>query len=862
MVNSLLFFVSPNPRLCLGRTSKYSLDRVDFSAGISKRPRVALRPRATPNFTLSSSLQTETNLQNAASQAPNNKNNSPILLDVTGMMCGACVSRVKSVLSADERVESAVVNMLTETAAVKLKPEALLEGEMSGSIAKSLAKRLSECGFEAKERVSGSGVAENVKKWKDMAKKKEALIVKSRNRVLFAWTLVALCCGSHASHILHSLGIHVGHGSFLEVLHSSYVKGGLALVALLGPGRDLLVDGLMAFKKGSPNMNSLVGFGSVAAFIISAISLLNPELEWDASFFEEPVMLLGFVLLGRSLEEKARIRASSDMNELLSLMSTQSRLVISSSDSNNPTETVLCSDAICTDVPTDDVRVGDTVLVLPGETIPVDGRVLAGRSVVDESMLTGESLPVFKEEGLKVSAGTINWDGPLRIEALSTGSNSTISRIIRMVEDAQGNEAPIQRLADSIAGPFVYSVMTISAVTFAFWYFIGSHVFPDVLLNDIAGPDGDPLLLSLKLSVDVLVVSCPCALGLATPTAILVGTSLGAKQGLLIRGGDVLERLASINYVALDKTGTLTEGTPTVSAVASISYKESEILQMAAAVEKTALHPIARAIVNKAESLKLTIPVTRGQLTEPGFGTLAEVDGSLVAVGSLDWVQERFQRRTSMSDLKRSGNRREGIIGAIAISDGLRHDAESTVIRLQQNGIKTVLLSGDREEAVATIANRVGISSEYINASLTPRQKSKAISSLQAAGHRVAMVGDGINDAPSLALADVGIAIQNEAQENAASDVASIVLLGNRLSQVVDALDLSRATMAKVYQNLSWAIAYNVVAIPIAAGALLPHYDFAMTPSLSGGLMALSSIFVVTNSLLLQLHRSETERTR
>ncbi|KAJ6330384.1 hypothetical protein OIU76_009069 [Salix suchowensis] len=543
-------------------------------------------------------------------------------------------------------------------------------------------------------------------------------------------------------------------------------------------------------------------------------------------------------------------------------MSTQSRLVISSSDSNNPTETVLCSDAICTDIPTDDVRVGDTVLVLPGETIPVDGRVLAGRSVVDESMLTGESLPVFKEEGLKVSAGTINWDGPLRIEALSTGSNSTISRIIRMVEDAQGNEAPIQRLADSIAGPFVYSVMTISAVTFAFWYFIGSHVFPDVLLNDIAGPDGDPLLLSLKLSVDVLVVSCPCALGLATPTAILVGTSLGAKQGLLIRGGDVLERLASINYVALDKTGTLTEGTPTVSAVASISYKESEILQMAAAVEKTALHPIARAIVNKAESLKLTIPVTRGQLTEPGFGTLAEVDGSLVAVGSLDWVQERFQRRTSMSDLKRSGNRREGIIGAIAISDGLRHDAESTVIRLQQNGIKTVLLSGDREEAVATIANRVGISSEYINASLTPRQKSKAISSLQAAGHRVAMVGDGINDAPSLALADVGIAIQNEAQENAASDVASIVLLGNRLSQVVDALDLSRATMAKVYQNLSWAIAYNVVAIPIAAGALLPHYDFAMTPSLSGGLMALSSIFVVTNSLLLQLHRSETERTR
>nr|TKR99638.1 hypothetical protein D5086_0000190680 [Populus alba] len=393
------------------------------------------------------------------------------------MMCGACVSRVKSVLSADERVESAVVNMLTETGAVKLKPEALLEGEMSGSVAESLAKRLSECGFEAKKRVSGSGVAENVKMWEDMIKKKE-LIVKSRNSVLFAWTLVALCCGSHAFHILHSLGIHAGHGSFRR----------------------------------------------------------------------------------------------------------------------------------CCIVP-----------------------------------------------------GTINWDGPLRIEALSFGSDSTISSIICMVEDAQGNEVPIQRLADSIAGPFVYSVMTISAVTFSFWYYTGSHFFPDVLLNDIAGPDGDPLLLSLKLSVDVL-------------------------------------------------TGTLTEGKPAVSAVSSISYEESEILQMADAVEKTALHPIARAIVNKAESLKLTIPVTRGQLTEPGFGTLAEVDGSLVAVGSLDWVQERFQRRTGMSDLKDLetevmyqssegmssssysktvvyvGREGEGIIGAVAISNGLCHDAESTVIRLQHNG--------------------------------------------------------------------------------------------------------------------------------------------------------------------------------
>ncbi|KVI01484.1 Cation-transporting P-type ATPase [Cynara cardunculus var. scolymus] len=812
------------------------------------------------------------------SQQPGREVHPSVLLDVTGMMCGACVSRVKSILSSDERVESVVVNMLTETAAIRLTADA----EVSGvNAAEEFARRLTECGFPSNRRASGLGIEEKVRKWKETVARKEALMIESRNRVVFAWTLVALCCGSHASHIMHSLGIHIGHGALMEILHNSYFKGSLAVGALLGPGRDLLSDGLTAFFKGSPNMNSLVGFGSIAAFMISAISLLNPELGWDATFFDEPVMLLGFVLLGRSLEERARLRASSDMNELLSLISTQSRLVISSSESDKSADSILSSDSICIEVPTDDIRVGDLVLVLPGETIPVDGRVIAGRSVVDESMLTGESLPVFKEGGLLVSAGTINWDGPLKVEASSTGSNSTITKIVKMgtdplpslanvvgkfldnacvyslttVEDAQGREAPIQRLADSIAGPFVYSVMTLSVATFAFWYYVGVNVFPDVLLNDISGPEGNPLLLSLKLSTDVLVVSCPCALGLATPTAILVGTSLGAKQGLLIRGGDVLERLSGIDIVTLDKlvaklynvgfklqwskiadlslirnyqTGTLTEGKPAVSAVASFSHGEAEILQLAAAVEKTASHPIAKAIISKAESLNLNIPVTSRQLAEPGFGTLAEVDGHLIAVGSMKWVHERFEHRKNISDIinleqdvmqksfeGRSssnhsqtvvfiGREGEGIIGAIGISDNLRQDAEFTVKRLQQKGIKTVLLSGDREEAVASVAKTVGIGSNLINASLTPQQKSGAISNLQTAGHCVAMVGDGINDAPSLALADVGIALQIEGQENAASNAASIILLGNRLSQVVDALDLAKATMSKVHQNLLW----------------------------------------------------------
>ncbi|XP_038897558.1 copper-transporting ATPase PAA2, chloroplastic isoform X2 [Benincasa hispida] len=828
-------------------------------------------------FVVSNSLGAEPRAQNTLLQQER-RHESSVLLDVSGMMCGACVSRVKSILSSDHRVDSVVVNMLTETAAIRLKSDDIAAEAVSAvNVAESLARRLTDCGFPTNLRNSELGVAENVRKWKDMVEKKRRMLVKSRNRVAVAWTLVALCCGSHASHILHPLGIHIHHGPLMEILHNSYAKGCFALVALLGPGRELLLDGLRAFKKGSPNMNSLVGFGAVAAFIISAVSLLNPELDWDASFFDEPVMLLGFVLLGRSLEERARVKASSDMNELLSLISSHSRLVITPSERDSSTNDVLCSDAMCIKVSTDDIRVGDSVLVLPGETIPVDGKVLAGRSVVDESMLTGESLPVFKEAGLMVSAGTVNWDGPLRIEASSTGLNSTISKIVRMVEDAQGHEAPIQRLADSIAGPFVYTVLTLSAATFAFWYCFGTHIFPDVLINDIAGPDGDPLLLSLKLSVDVLVVSCPCALGLATPTAILVGTSLGARRGLLIRGGDVLERLAGIDCIALDKTGTLTEGKPTVSSVVSFVYGETEILQVAAAVEKTASHPIAKAIIEKAESLNLTIPVTRGQLVEPGFGSFANVNGQLVAVGSLEWVNDRFEKKASISDLKnieRSviqslegisssnnsktvvyvGSEGEGIIGAIVISDRLRHDAVFTVNRLQKKGIRTVLLSGDREEAVASVAKTVGIEEEFVHSSLTPQEKSDLISTLKTAGQRVAMVGDGINDAPSLASSDVGIALQLEAHENAASNAASILLLGNRISQLVDAMELAQATMSKVYQNLSWAIAYNVVAIPIAAGVLLPGFDFAMTPSLSGGLMALSSIFVVTNSLLLQIH--------
>uniref|UniRef100_A0A0C9S3V5 TSA: Wollemia nobilis Ref_Wollemi_Transcript_28344_3340 transcribed RNA sequence n=1 Tax=Wollemia nobilis TaxID=56998 RepID=A0A0C9S3V5_9CONI len=801
-----------------------------------------------------------------------------VVIDIEGMMCGSCAARVRNLLLADSRVESAAVNMVTEMAAIRLKTDA--GSPDVGVVAEELARRLTDCGFPSKKRKASSSVVNNKIKWEEMLRKKEEALQRSRNKVAFAWTLVALCCGGHGAHFLHSLGFHVGHGSVWGILDNVYLKCGTALTALLGPGRDILMDGFKAFLQKSPNMNSLVGFGAVSAFMMSAVSLAYPDLNWNASFFDEPVMLLGFVLLGRSLEERARLQASSDMNDLLSLVSSQSRLVVPMDGGSTFTNEVLPSEAACFEVPTDEIRSGDFILVLPGETIPVDGKVVAGTSVVDESMLTGEPLPVRKESGLTVSAGTVNWEGPLRIEVTTTGAMSTISKIIQMVEEAQGQEAPVQRLADAIAGPFAYTIMALSGATLLFWYYFGTSFFPDVLLNDIVGPDESSLLLGLKLATNVLVVACPCALGLATPTAVLVGTSLGAKHGLLVRGGDVLERLAGVDIIVLDKTGTLTEGKPTVAAVAALHYNEETILKLAAAVEKTTNHPIAKAIIDKAESLNLEIPFTRGQLTEPGFGALAEVDGVLVAVGLMEWVhgcfkkqsgkfdltdleshiREIFSNRQSSLEQSKSvvyvGREGEGIIGAIVVADVLRSDAKTTVARLQKMGIETILLSGDREEAVSSVAEMVGIrNKELVNACFRPNEKSSFISSLQNQGHSVAMVGDGINDAPALARADVGVALRLQAREDAASDAASVILLGNRLSQILEAVDLARATINKVHQNLTWAIAYNLVAIPLAAGALLPAFDFALTPSMAGGMMAFSSVFVVTNSLLLQFHR-------
>ncbi|KAL3690493.1 hypothetical protein R1sor_016802 [Riccia sorocarpa] len=814
-----------------------------------------------------------------------------VILDVQGMMCGGCVARVRNLLTADDRVKSVAVNMLTETAAIRLEPSAVLGSEDISELGVELASHLTGCGFPSKPRLAQKVEGSVCEKREALARKREQLLVKSRGQVAFAWVLAALCCGTHATHFLHSMGLHaIINGNTMSFLHNPMYKACIAAVTLLGPGRDLLVDGAKGLWRKSPNMNSLVGLGALASFAISAASLGFPDLNWDASFFDEPVMLLAFVLLGRALEGQARAEASSSMQDLLSLLPSRSRLVVSETVVGEASEVEEeMKQGLVIGVDSEQLRPGDCVLVLPGETIPVDGRVVKGKSAVDESMLTGEPLPVPKTKGHSVSAGTINWEGPITVEATATGAQSTVANIIKLVEEAQGREAPVQRLADVVAGPFAFTIMALSAATFSFWYYFGTQVFPDVLYSDAAGPDGSALLLSLKLAIDVLVVACPCALGLATPTAVLVGVSVGAKQGLLIRGGDILERLAGIDAVIFDKTGTLTNGRPSVAAVTAVEgYNENDVLQMAAAVEKNTVHPIATAIVRRADALQLESLATSGQLTEPGCGALAEVNGALVAVGTFDWVQgicsrttsqmskpelektlrETLGRKISLSSAKQSqtvvfvGLEGKGIIGAMAVTDSLRHDAKETVQRLQEMKTKTLMLSGDKRASVAKVGAEVGIGEGAVHAELRPHEKSQFISSLQDQGYRVAMVGDGVNDAPALACADVGIALKINSRMDAASDAASVILLGNRLSQVVDAIELSKATLGKVKQNLAWALGYNLVSIPLAAGVFLPAFDFCLTPSLAGGMMAASSIIVVTNSLLLRFFHSSSDDSR
>jgi Cu2+-exporting ATPase len=585
-------------------------------------------------------------------------------------------------------------------------------------------------------------------------------------------------------------------------------------------------------------------------------------------------MMLGFILLGRTLEKQARLRAAKAFRQLLALAPQTARLII------NPEPEKLIAGANIIEIPAEQVRVGEWLQVLPGDKIPVDGEVRFGQTTIDESMLTGESVPVIKQPGDIVTGGTLNQSGAIAIQATRTGDDTTLAQIVALVEAAQTRKAPVQKLADTVAGYFTYGVLTAAFFTFGFWYLLGTHLWPDITMSstmEMADNMGHhaqhlvphtqyySLLISLKLAIAVMVVACPCALGLATPTAILVGTGIGAERGLLIKGGDVLEKVHKLDTVVFDKTGTLTTGKPTVTDCVLIteSALELSLIQLAAAVESGTYHPLATAIQEEAKRQDLSIPNAVDFHTKPGMGVSAVVEGKNVLLGNWQWFN--YHQIDIKETVEQEGNKlaKEGktvigvavdgiLTGLIAVSDTLRPDAQTAVDKLHQMGLRVMLLSGDRIEAATAIAKQLGINNTDIIAGIPPAQKAAMIQSLQSGKSKsfVAMVGDGINDAPALSQADVGIALHSGT--DVAMETAEIILMRNSLTDVVKAIQLSRATFNTIRQNLFWAFAYNTIGIPLAAGVLLPSWGFNLSPSSAAALMAFSSVSVVTNSIFLR----------
>ncbi|MEO0984985.1 MAG: heavy metal translocating P-type ATPase [Cyanobacteria bacterium J06639_14] len=789
-------------------------------------------------------------LQQSASSDPTTQS---LVLDVTGMKCAGCVSTVEKQLTACDGVISATVNLITEVAVVETVADQGIDPD-------ALIARLTQSGFPSQLRTGSKSNSPPYADLTDWLERKQQEKREQLGRLAIALLLFTLSTIGHLKHF--------GWVS-IPVLSDLWFHFVLATTALLWPAREILVDGWKGARNGAPNMNTLVALGTLSAYGASVAALIFPGLGWGC-FFDEPVMLLSFILLGRTLEQRARFRATDALRSLIALQPTKARLVTSLDKDGNTQPGV--------EIPASLVQVGEWLRVLPGETLPADGIIEAGQTTIDESMLTGESLPVTKQPGDTVVAGTLNQTGVIALKVTDIGGDTVLSQMVRLVESAQTRKAPIQRLADILSGYFTYAVLALATVTFLFWYFWGLSRWPEVMQTALGSMHAthtmtmpsSALLVSLKLAIAVLVIACPCALGLATPTAILVGSGLGAKQGLLIRGGDVLEALSQIDTVVFDKTGTLTTGLPEVTTCVSLNeaYTDQDWLRIAAAAESGTQHPLAIAIQQAAQTQSLDLPSATDFQTEPGLGIAATItwqdQPQRVWIGNEAWLAAQkiampptaleVMRQISPGQTTVYGAIGDRVLGILAVADTVRPDAAQTVATLQQDrGLSVHLLTGDRTAVATAVAKTVGIPHAQITAEVLPAAKTQAIKDLQAQGHRVLLVGDGINDAPALVQADVGISLSSGTDIAAAA--ADVVLMGNQLTNVVEALNLGRQTVAKIRQNLAWAFAYNLLGIPAAAGVLLPLYSFSLSPAVAGGLMAFSSVTVVVNSLLLKTHR-------
>ena len=749
---------------------------------------------------------------------------------VSGMHCASCIKRVEDALLTVEGVQKAQVNLATERATVTLSPSASLD---------ELRSSVSAVGYELTREVDAGAELEDAEA-EERARDERRL----RLRMLFAAAIAGvLIVLSQSSHLPLLSDARVGAINVTSWL--------LATPVLFWAGWQFYRGAWQVGRHRSTDMNTLIAVGTSAAYFYSFVATFWPGLIETAGvsadvYFDTAAVIIALILFGRWLEARAKGQTSAAIKRLMGLQAKTARVLV-------------LSDGEERDVPIEDVVPDDIVIVRPGEKLPVDGVVVAGRSSVDESMLTGESLPVEKSAGDEVFGATLNKTGSFRFRATKVGKDSALAQIIRLVQEAQGSKAPIQRLADVIASYFVPIVIGIAAGTFIIWLALGpAPAISFALLNSVA----------------VLIIACPCALGLATPTAIMVGTGKGAEHGILIRGGESLETAHKIDIVVLDKTGTITEGKPSVTDVLTVDgLAANELLRLAASAERGSEHPLGEAIVQEARQRELELAEAEEFQAVPGHGIEARVDGRWLVLGNLKLMQERSLALNGLAprseELSHEGKTPmfvavDGeVAGVIAVADTVKEGARAAVDNLHSTGIEVVMLTGDNRRTAEAIGRQIGV--DRVLAEVLPEEKVNHVRDLQQEGHVVAMVGDGINDAPALAQADVGIAIGTGT--DVAMEASDITLIKGDPRDIATAIRLSKQTMRTIKQNLFWAFFYNTALIPVAAGVLYPVLsntgvpgglewifgDFGfLNPMLAAGAMAFSSVSVMLNSLRLR----------
>ena len=750
---------------------------------------------------------------------------SELELAIEGMTCASCVKRVEKALTRVPGVAQAQVNLATERARVAFDPTA--------ADAQALVDAVGKIGYEARPIAAEDDHAERQAEARDA----EARRLKQAFGISLALTLpvFVLEMGSHLIPAMHHWVLaNIGRQN------SWLLQFALTTLVLAWPGRHFFSKGFMALWRRAPEMNSLVALGAGAAWSYSVVATFAPQWLPEAArnvYFEAAAVIVTLILLGRMLEARAKGRTGAAIQRLIGLQPRTARVM---------------RDGQPMDLPIEQVRKGEIVLVRPGEKIPLDGEIIEGNSYVDESMLTGEPVPVEKTSGMQATGGTLNTSGSFTLRVTHTGADTMLARIIRMVEAAQGARLPIQALVDRVTGWFVPAVMGVALLTFLLWLFLGpAPALSHALVNAVA----------------VLIIACPCAMGLATPTSIMVGTGRAAEMGVLFRQGDALQTLRDVQVVAFDKTGTLTLGKPTLTGLdAAPGHDAEQVLLWVASVQARSEHPIAVAIVAAAAERKLALLPAEGFAAITGAGVEAVVGGRKVLAGAARLMAERgvdvgvFGERAAEWGSQGKTPIFVAVDGRaaamMAVTDPVKPSAVAAIAALHAQGLKTAMITGDNRHTAQAVARELGI--DEVRAEVLPDGKVAAITALREGGRKVAFVGDGINDAPALAAADTGIAIGTGT--DVAIEAASVVLMAEDLNGVPNAIALSRATLANIRQNLFWAFAYNAALIPLAAGALYPAFGLSLSPIFAAGAMALSSVFVLGNALRLKTFRPQAAR--